>query len=146
MRRHGAGRRCGYRQSVEPACPACGSTALTRDAADWTRLTCDACGETSRWQHTIFLEIDGEALPLTAAETREIVSKLRTPQPGASEPADAAIAAAVHLERLLDEPDAQNPPLTPAEVHEIGLVLLRVEITDGQISLRDAILAHELGT
>jgi hypothetical protein len=102
----------------------------------------------ARWQHTVFFPIEGEQFPLSLDETRELVTELRETDPAFPEKYDAQVAAAVFLERLIDELGAQNPPLTHREINAIGLALTRLEVSSGlsdrQLGLRDAILAYEL--
>ncbi len=102
----------------------------------------------ARWQHALFLVIDGEHLPLALDEAQEVIDELRRVDRGSPEMLDAEISAAIHLERLVDELGAQNPPLTDRETTAIGLALTRIEVTSGlterQQSLRDAILARDL--
>ena len=100
------------------------------------------------WQHTVFFPIEGEHLPLSLDETRELVAELREKDRAFPEKYDAQLAAAVFLERLIDELGAKNPPLTDREINAIGLALTRLEVSAGlsnrQRALRDTILAYEL--
>lgn len=102
----------------------------------------------ARWQHAVFLDVDGEQLPLSVQEAREVIAELREPDRGNPDMNDAQLAAAVFLERLADELDVANPPLTDREVRAIGLALTCLEVSAGvterQLALRDAILARDL--
>jgi hypothetical protein len=99
-------------------------------------------------QHTIFFPIDGEHFPLSLDETRELIAELREPDVAHPNKYDAQVAAAVSLERLVEELDATNPRLTNRELNAIGLGLTRLEVSAGlsqrQLDLRQAILGHEL--
>jgi hypothetical protein len=57
-----------------------------------------------------------------------------------------SIAAAVFLERLLEDPNAKNPPMNDEEAAGILLALGRMLIDEGltprQSALHDALLAH----
>lgn len=99
-------------------------------------------------QHTVFLVVDGEHFALSLDEAREIITELREPDRGNPEMADAQLAAAVFLERLVDELDAKNPPLTRREARAIGLAITRLEVSYGvstrQFELRNALLAWDV--
>ena len=94
----------------------------------------------------IVLEVDGLQYPLSQSEARDLLRWLRDPNPHAPAADDGSIAAAVFLERLLEDPEAQNPPMNDEEARGIALALLRMSMDDGlterQQTLHDAIVAH----
>lgn len=101
-------------------------------------------------QHAVFLIVDGERFPLSLDETRDVIVKLRSLDSGNPHLADAQLAAAIFLERLVDELDVQNPTLKRREWRAIGLALVRLEVSEGltarQERLRDALVAWDIAT
>lgn len=101
-------------------------------------------------QHAVFLVVDGDRFPLSIEETQDVIGKLRELDRGNPHMADAQLAAAVHLERLVEENDTENPPLTRREARAIGLALTRLELSGGigerQERLRNALFAWDLRT
>jgi len=98
------------------------------------------------WQLVIVLEVEGTRFPLTPDETREVIRTLREPNPYAPDTELGAVAAAVFLERLLEDPTTQNPPMTDEEAGGILIALGRMMVTEGlsgrQADLHDALLAY----
>jgi hypothetical protein len=74
---------------------------------------------------------------------------LREPNPHVPQIDDASIAAAVHLERLVEEPTGtSNPPMTRREARAVSLALLRLQMRQGLTprmrALHQALLAYTL--
>ena len=98
------------------------------------------------WQLVIVLGVGSEELQLTQGEASELVAMLRTPNPYAPATEPGSISAAVFLERLLDDPKAENPPMNDDESGAILFALGRMMIDEGltkrQRALHDALLAY----
>jgi hypothetical protein len=93
----------------------------------------------------IGLTVDGEQYPLTLDEIRRIVEWLELPAPHT--PAEAgAHDAEVLLNRLLEDPEADIPPMTESEAGAILGALERALITVGlrtdQLRLCSALRRH----
>jgi hypothetical protein len=97
------------------------------------------------WQLVIVLELEGAPYHLTHDETRDVVRWLREPNPHVPTADPGSNAAAVFLERLLEDPSAENPPMNDDERRGILLALLRMSIEEGltgrQQALHDALAA-----
>ena len=98
-------------------------------------------------QRVVVIAVGDKPYQLTESETRDVLRWLREPKIGIPEADPAAVAAAVFLERLLDEPElVSNPPLTDSEAGSILVALGRMGVneglTDRQRALHDALLAH----
>ena len=101
------------------------------------------------WQRVIVLELDGEIYELDLDETRAVVRWLRTPNPDAPAADPGSSAAAVFYERLLEEPEAKNPPMNDEESRGILFALARMIVENGlterQAALHEALLVHFAG-
>jgi hypothetical protein len=99
-----------------------------------------------QWERVTVLEVDGLGYELTLDETRQVVRWLRTANPHAPETDPGSIAAAVFLERLLEDPAATNPPMNDGEAAGILVALGRMMILEGltrrQEVLHDALLGR----
>jgi hypothetical protein len=60
--------------------------------------------EARSWQRVITINVEGEECLLSLDETRELVAGLREPNPHVPSADPGSIAAAVMLERLLEDP------------------------------------------
>jgi hypothetical protein len=85
---------------------------------------------------------------LSVTETLQVIEKLHEPNPHSPKMDDASTAAAIHLERLVEEPiGTTNPPMTRLEAGGVLLALLRLQIDEGftprMQALHDALLAYE---
>jgi hypothetical protein len=99
-----------------------------------------------QWQPVIVVEVDGKAYQLTHDETRDLVRWLREPNPHVPTADPGSVAAAVFLERLLEDPAAENPPMNDEEAAGILFALGRMSIDEGptsrQSELHDALFAY----
>jgi hypothetical protein len=101
-------------------------------------------------QWVVVLVVDGEHYQLSHPEARDVIRWLRTPKPHEAEPDLKSIAAAVFLERLVDDPaHAKNPPMNDDEAGGILIALGRMAVKEGlterEAALHDALLAHFAG-
>jgi hypothetical protein len=99
------------------------------------------------WQRAIYFVVGDEHLPLDLDQARRLVEALREVETTARpEMAAAATAAAVFVERLLDEAAAENPPMTGWEAGALMTALELILIRDGlpgrMADLRDALRAQ----
>ena len=121
-------------------CPACGSIALRVDPADDLRRICDDCGTAYRIQHTLFLTLGDDELPLPAQQAEQVAADLR------NQPSPQALAAAEKIDNAMGE--AGDAPATNAELHQIGLALTRLQVTSGigqhGVDLQGAIMRHSI--
>lgn len=81
--------------------------------------------------------IDG--LPLSFDEAREIAAMLREPRRGKPEPTSEAVSAAVHIERLIDDFPASNPPMNNGEAFAVLLALARIMVATGLSARQQAV-------
>ena len=99
-----------------------------------------------QWQQVIVVAVGGVPYQLTHDETRGVIRWLRESNPHMPTADLGSIAAAVFLERLLESPSAETPPLNDEEAHGILLALGRMQIKEGltsrQLDLHDALFAH----
>ena len=97
-------------------------------------------------QWVVVLVVDGQHYQLSHPETRDLIRWLRTPNPHVPEADLKSAAAAVFLERLVEDPTAENPPMNDDEASGISLALGRKVIKEGltarEEALHDALLAH----
>ena len=112
----------------EHRCPECGSTSLAADPDDHWRRICKDCGAASRFQHTLFVGVGDEHFPLPSPDAKTAAEKIKN-----------AVGA---------EADSSITAFNDAELHQIGLALTRLQVSDGisqlGANLRDAILRHTL--
>ena len=97
-------------------------------------------------QWVVVLVVDHEHYPLTHGETGDVIRWLRAPKKGESEPDFKSVAAAVFLERLVDDPHAENPPMNDDEAWGIlialGRKVIREGLTERESALHDALSAY----
>jgi hypothetical protein len=102
-----------------------------------------------QWQRVIVVEVDGLDYELTLDETRQILRWLRTANPHVPATDPGSIAAAVFLERLLEDAVATNPPMNDGEAAGILIALGRMLLVEGltgrQEALHDALLGRSWG-
>ena len=127
----------------EHRCPECGSTSLAADPDDHWRRICKDCGAASRFQHTLFVGVGDEHFPLPAPQAEDVAADLLT------EPSPDAKTAAEKIKNAVGaEADSSITAFNDAELHQIGLALTRLQVSDGisqlGANLRDAILRHTL--
>ena len=97
----------------------------------------------------IVVDVDSRSYPLTVDETLRVIEALREPNPHSPKMDDPSTAAAIHLERLVEEPPGTtNPPMTSFEAGAVLIALLRLELneglTPGMLALHDALVAYEM--
>jgi len=98
------------------------------------------------WEYVVVVAVDGQPYELTQEETRDVIRWLREPNPHVPAADPGSVAAAVFLERLVEDPGAENPPMNSEEAAGILFALGRMIIDEGltvrQQALHDALLAH----
>jgi hypothetical protein len=97
----------------------------------------------------IVVDVDSQPYPMTVDETLRVIETLREPNPHFPKMDDPSTAAAIHLERLVEEPTGTtNPPMTSFEAGAVLIALLRLEMHEGLTprmqALHDALVAYEL--
>jgi hypothetical protein len=97
------------------------------------------------WQQMVVVEVGGQPYQLTHDETRDLVRWLRKPNPHVPTADLKSVLAAVLLERLLEDPAADNPPLEPDEADGMRLALMRMEIREGLTPRQQALYAALFG-
>jgi hypothetical protein len=99
-----------------------------------------------RWEYVVVVEVDGQPYQLTQEETRDVIRWLREPNAHVPAANPGSVAAAVFLERLVEDPSAENPPMNDEEAAGILFALGRMLIDEGltvrQQALHDALVAH----
>lgn len=98
----------------------------------------------------IVVDVDSRSYPLTVDETLRVIETLREPNPHSPKMDDPSTAAAIHLERLVEEPTGTtNPPMTSFEAGAVLIALLRLQLneglTPGMLALHDALVTYEMG-
>lgn len=98
------------------------------------------------WEQVIVVNVGGVECQLTHAETAAVIRWLRSPNPNFPAADPGSIHAAVFLERLIEDPKAENPPLENDEQRALLRALDRMVVKDGltprQEKLHDALLVH----
>jgi hypothetical protein len=98
------------------------------------------------WQQVIVVNVGGVECQLTHAETADLIRWLQTPNPTFPDPDTGSMEAAVFLQRLVEDPDAENPPMTNEATRGILRALIRMHIQEGltprQQALHDALLVY----
>ena len=129
------------------SCPSCEAATLEVDPSDHWRRICASCGEAFRVQHTLLVGVGRERLPLPAPQAKVLAAVLRAPAHGVLEPPEAAVAAAAKIHTAIG-PAGSSVAFSSAELHQIGLALIRLEVKAGLsgsgANLRDAILGRPL--
>ncbi|MGZ4300428.1 MAG: hypothetical protein ACXVR9_04075 [Gaiellaceae bacterium] len=98
----------------------------------------------------IVVDVDSRSYPLTVAETLRVIETLREGNPHSPKMDDPSTAAAINLERQVEEPTGTtNPPMTSLEAGAVLIALLRLQLneglTPGMLALHDALVAYEMG-
>jgi hypothetical protein len=122
--------------------PKCGSTALAVDPDDHWRRICEDCGAVSRFQHMLFVPVGDEHFPLPAPQAEEVAADLLT------EPSPDAKTAAEKIKNAVGAEAESSTAFNDAELHQIGLALTRLQVSDAisqlGANLQAAILRHTL--
>jgi len=82
-------------------------------------------------------------LPLSFEEAQEVVVELRTPRTGEGHSVVLSndAAAAVHIERLMEDFPTENPPMNDSEAVAVLLALARLIVSAGLSDRQQAVHA-----